>query len=218
MLGGLEAFLARQASEQQRSRFALRGDFYHLPDYRGKKMTAVGIEFLSFKARIFYSMIGDTLYIANRAPILRQIADVAAENKPAAEFPGHVRIAFGCANWKELSPHLELRWAEMSRKACFRNFVPLGVLFQAKDEGVPMDEFSWRSDGRIYACPDGGAYAFDGGDVVCSVHGSLAAPRQDVALPAENALAKMLRELHAIRLSLQFTAEGLLTRLDVERP
>jgi len=217
-LAGLEAFLAQKSVEERPGRFSLRCDFYQLPDYRGHRFAAVGMEFITFKARLFYCIVGNFLYVANREHILRQLVDLAAGQERHPVLPGNVYFSFHCGNWKQLLEHLELRWEEKSRKACFGNFVPLGVLFQAKDPDASIEEFCWQSHGRIYTCPDRGKYDFVKGEVLCSVHGAVNAPRQTPAPPPENRFARLLKELNAIELSLRFTPEGLMTYLQLRRP
>lgn len=216
-LSGLETFLAERAAEPRAGRFSLQCDYYKLPEYRGHRIAVVGVEFLALKARFFYSLVDGYLYVANRGNILRRIVDVAAgERKQPADF-GHLAFSFHCDQWKRILPHLELRWEEKSRQTCFSNFGFLNVLFQAREPHQDINDFSWNADGRVYSCPDGGKYEFQNGEVVCSRHGDIGAPLQDTAPPAGNRFAMLLKNLRFITVTLRFTPEGLMTRLEVER-
>ena len=72
----------------------------------------------------------------------------------------------------------------------------------------------------MYAfCPDGGEYVLapDGRGMVCTRHGSLAKPRQELAPIGTSALGKLLKDFRGMTASLVFLDDGLHATVEIDR-
>jgi hypothetical protein len=218
----------------------LRQDFYKLPLAGDRVARAYGIQFASIKLRAFWARIGDTLYVASKPFILEDLAALqsAQAGPPEANAddgprPSHALARIRARNWNQTLPDFRLGWAENNREACLNNLglmSSVGRAFAAgagaaspAESGEKLGEQVHRYADMLYAvhhfCPDDGRYLLssDGKEVVCSVHGSARAPRQEPAPNENSAQGKLLRDFAGLTATLTFLGDGLHAVVVIDR-
>ncbi len=138
-------------------------------------------------------------------------------------------------NWNKTLPDYRLGWCENRRQACLGNLAPLahvGRAFaaaiderdayaeaEAERRGTEVCRLADRLHAAHFFCPDGGRYLLsrDGRSMTCSLHGSLAEPRQH-DLPADQAdLKTHLSDFAGMTVTLTFLEDGLRGVLTIDR-
>ena len=147
---------------------------------------------------------------------------------------GHAMVRVRPQNWNEVLPDYRLSWAENDREACLNNLGALSSVSRAltaraagDSTTVPTAEeleqlVSQHADkfyGEHLFCPEGGRYTVsgDGRSVTCSIHGSVADPRQPSAPTDASAPGKLLRELAGATATLNFMQDGLRAVVVIDR-
>lgn len=176
----------------------LQGEFYHLATPAGPPTRSLGVRAGAVRYRVFWTRIGDGLYIANQPSILDELRTAARERSPLAGSDrgpvAHAMLKLRPAHAVLALPGMRLGWEEANREACQRNLGMLSAAARAFSFTPPVTRIALDQEtqqrlvmqyaGELYgcdfACPDGGHYllADDGRSFSCSVHGSSSQPRQ----------------------------------------
>jgi len=217
-------------------------DFYKFP-LNGEQMArAYGIRFGPIKFRVFWSRIGDNLYISSKPFILEDLiaaeaaragsGDVMAEDRPQRS---HALLRIRPQNWNQVLADFRLGWAENNREACLNNLGLLssvgrafmrqsnGAAGSTAGSGEELGAQVQRQADRLYAshffCPDDGHYLLmpDGKTISCSVHGSATSPRQPAAPVESSALGKLLGDFSDLTTTLTFLDDGLRAVVVIDR-
>jgi hypothetical protein len=174
--------------------------------------------------RFFWERIDDRLYIASKANILDDLH--ATPPAPATTEPtGHAMARVRPENFDAVLPEFQMSWAENNRRACLDNLGPLAdaaraLQAESNSPSVPMEKIFARAaeltPGRMF-CPEGGIYALspDGKDILCSVHGSPAQPRQPVSTTRPT--KELLYGTNGVTATLTFMKDGLHAVMTVNR-
>ncbi|MCS7304800.1 MAG: hypothetical protein NZ602_06810 [Thermoguttaceae bacterium] len=150
----------------------------------------------------------------------------AAPKTPTSDAPvAHGMVRIRPENWNQVLADFQLGWAESGRRACLNNLPMLSSAARALAAlgQTPKPEEVLQMAQRLYGmylyCPDGGRYEplSDRPEVVCSVHGSAAAPRQAAAPAAGSALDALLKEFAGLTAELTFLEDGLHAVLTIRR-
>lgn len=238
-LNELDQLLARQArnAELLGGRFLqLEEDFYHLKQRPGYVVHCFGLKLWAFKWRVFWSRIGNGLYVASKLFVLDDIAALEAERKGGsaaakeAEPKAHAMVRLRPQNWNQVLQSYRLGWAENSRTACLNNLGPLANVGRAYSTGngdepqavKPRPEVVREADklyGVQFFCPENGEYMLtpDGKTCACSVHGTVLAPTQMLAPGEKSATGKLLRTFGGLTATLTFLEDGLHAVVTIER-
>jgi hypothetical protein len=201
------ARLARQEGDVGLLGLRFGQGFYKTRMKQGPVMRSYAFRIGPVRWRLHWARVGSGLYVASKPFILDDLAEAHAardkEEKRDAdpEATAHAVVRLRPHNWERVLPGYRLAWAENNRAACLRNLGPLAnagraaIARPAAKEGKPP---AARADGeqlgrmalqladRLHAvrffCPEGGRYSLSAGGKTCScsVHGSAAAPTQDL--------------------------------------
>ncbi|HEV3261948.1 MAG TPA: DUF1559 domain-containing protein, partial [Gemmataceae bacterium] len=217
-------------------------DFYKFPSKQDKNKVfrSYGLRLGPAKLRLFWARIGGGLYIASKPFILEDLlaaeadrATAPAHDKSKDTGPrAHAMVRIRPQHWDKVLPDFRLGWAENNREACLNNIGPLSSVARAytgtagKINEVDVGQVSARI--LQYAdflhtvhffCPDGGSYVLapDRKSMVCSVHGSILAPRQADAPADKSALGRLLDTFTGMTASLTFLADGLHAVVTIDR-
>jgi hypothetical protein len=241
-LDRLDRHLAVMARQRERGFLSLNFDFYTLrskADAR-QRYRCYSLRFGPVKWRLFWARLGSGLYIASQPFILDDLAkaETARAKAPAPAGPAdhgpvaHAMVRVRPQRWKEVLPAFRLGWAETNREACLNNLSPLTSVARAFTGGLgridDVERGQLSAHARHYAerlytehffCPEGGEYILtpDGKAVVCSVHGSLAAPRQAEQPAGKSNLGQLLDRFAGMTVALTFLKDGLHAVVTVER-
>lgn len=191
---------------------------YALEPCRGHDVQVATLNLWVLRFRLYAAVVGERLVIASRRDIVTELLDAAATDSPrSAAEQGSAQMTLYRGAFRQLEETAGVALQEDLRRSCLHNLPLLGIMGQllaVQPEDAGKETFHLR--GYVPTCPAGGRY-LNGVDGLpeCSVHGSLAHPRQppDSAAPAA-ALAKSLERLSA---TLRFTPEGLMTTVEIRR-
>lgn len=234
-------------NERRRRWLSLEFDFYKYQLSTGQPARAFGLRLDPARLRFFWARVGNGLYVASQPYILEDLAAMqsgasqgeapgAAQSQSAdADAKGHALVRVRARNWNEVLPDYNLAWAENEREACLNNLAALsdaarafnsrapGLAVEQGLSGAALDravlELADRLHGTRHFCPEGGVYevAPDGLTVSCSVHGTLAAPRQATAPSEHSPAGRTMRALSDLTATLTFMEDGLHAVLVVKR-
>jgi len=233
-LARLDDFLVRlshDASSSSTMFWGVKQETYRFsgPQTGQTPVRAYGFSFGPVTWRFYWTRIDNGLYVASKPAIVTQLrqAHAAKSDSPAVEpyasSHGMVRVRPG--NWKQVKSHFAMGWAESERRACLNNLGPLTDVMRAL-AGDDAQNIQWpqvearlrETLGKQAYCPCGGIYAFHSQDktAFCSVHGSLAAPRQPVSM-ASSSLMGLAATLRDVQLQLNFLEDGLHAVVNIVR-
>lgn len=224
----LDLSLAMLARRPQRDGwFRLDHDFYQFPaEKAGQRFRCYSVAFGPVKWRMFFTRLGDGLYIASKPFILEDLA-AAAEGKPAEDGPiAHAMVRARPANWNQVLPQFRLSWEERSREACLNNLGPLSSVARAVSASgngtAKPEEICCQADALHavhFFCPDGGRYEVlgDGKQTACSIHGAAHAPRQLAAPTSGSPMGRLMRDFGGLTAQLTFLEDGLHAVVTVQR-
>ncbi len=224
----LDSALATLARQRERGGwFNVDFDFYRVPlETNDDRVRCYSVAFGPVKWRMFFARIDDALYVARKRFILDDLAAAAKEEKTDAGPAAHAMVRVRPEHWDKVLPAFRLGWAETSREACLHNLGPLSSVARAMaaSTGGKVDARQvHREADRLHAvhffCPDGGRYerSPDGKQMICSVHGTAAAPRQRPAPAPNSPMGRLMQEFSGLRAQLIFLDDGLHTVVTVER-
>jgi hypothetical protein len=238
-LDALNDVLTTQVSNRTPGFFRLTVDFYQCRGAQNKEIPfrTCSIGFGPIKWRLFWARIGNGLYVASQPFILEDLAGgrtTTPSPTPNRDFGpvAHAMVRIRPENWQRVLSAFQLGWAENNREACINNLGSLSNVARALTVGVEnMDERDsaaqaercrHRADelyDRHAFCPDGGEYVLapDGRGMVCTRHGSLAKPRQELAPIGTSALGKLLKDFRGMTASLVFLDDGLHATVEIDR-
>jgi hypothetical protein len=235
-IDGLDDLVAARAREPERSFLPVEFDFYkYQPDIdKSRTIRVFAVRVGPVKWRIFWARIGAGLYIASKPFILDDLISREAVSKSLAEGDesprGHGMVRMRAAHWDKVLPEFRLGWAENNRAACVANLASLSAVARSLSASQPAAGDASRASKRIreraermhtvqFFCPDGGRYelAPDGQSIVCSVHGSAAAPRQRSVPEESSPLSKLMSTFADLTATLTFRDDGLHAVIVVER-
>jgi hypothetical protein len=222
--------------------FGTEQDFYKLPLGQNQTARVYGLKFGPVKLRAFWARIGGGLYIASKPFILEDLAALESARAASPEVeaadepqPAHAFARIRARNWDQTLPDFRLGWAENNREACLNNLGLLSSVGRAftaragndaaasKLSGEAMGGQIHRYTDKLYAvhhfCPDDGRYVLspDGKEVVCSVHGSARAPRQQQGPNEDSIQGKLLRDFAGMTATLTFLKDGLHAVVVIDR-
>ena len=195
-------------------------DAYRLPDYKQHKIYVLSARLHAVALRMHIALVGERLVLATKPELLREVID-ASENGPADDHPqAHMLVRLNQRALNRLRDDVQLHWAEKSRLACHRNIISIYNLHQLYD--APIDEISKLSEAKYgirHFCPDDGHYEFDpdSSQVVCSVHGSREASRQNATLNPNSSFATFIESIHQVTAAFRFEEQALIATVDIER-
>jgi hypothetical protein len=232
-LDDLDKFLATVARQKERGGFLdLDYDYYRVPaEGKSPALRCFNVQLGPVKWRVFFARIDKGLYIASKKFILDDLAEAAkivkddGQQKRNLGPAAHAMVRVRPENWKAALPDFQLGWAEGSREACLNNLGPLSSVARAvssQNAKVTPEEVLREADalhGVHFYCPDGGKYEFspNGKQIVCSLHGDAATPRQLLAPAANSPLDKILKDFHGLTAELTFLEDGLHAVITIER-
>jgi hypothetical protein len=227
--------------------FNTHQDFYKMALGENQTARVYGLQFGPIKLRVFWARIGNSVYIASKPFILEDLAalesaraESARAESPQAKAadepqPAHAIARIRAQNWNQTLPDFRLGWAENNREACLNNLGLLssvGRAFTAEagsnatalgQSGEELGQQVHRYTDKLYAvhhfCPEDGRYVLsrDGKEIVCSVHGSARAPRQQFAPKEDSAQGKLLRDFAGLTTTLTFLKDGLYAVVVIDR-
>ncbi len=213
--------LARESSRPDVLPSAPRFSVYDLEPQGGAGVQVVVMDALACRVRLYTSLTKDSWIVANQEAFLREAIDRSGVGTSAQPAEAHARLAILPQAWRLARPPLVLAYEEGAREACHRNLGVAGHVLRALGKPVEAEArpaLERRVFGRVGICPDGGEYqAAPDGLALCTVHGSLLAPRQPREPLPKSALGGLLKRLVAIRARLRFTDDGLHTVVEIER-
>ena len=184
------------------------------------------VAFGPVKWRMFFARIDDALYVASKRFILDDLAAATKEDRADGGPAAHAMVRVRPEHWNEVLPAFRLGWAETSREACLNNLGPLSSVARAltaSTGGKVGARRIHREADRLHAvhffCPDRGRYARspDGKQMVCSVHGSAAEPRQRPAPAPSSPMGRLMQEFSGLTAQLIFLEDGLHAVVTVDR-
>jgi hypothetical protein len=212
-------------------------DFYHLQNRPGLKVRAFGIRYGPLRYRIFWTRIGDGLYLTNQPYVLDDLHAAHARWLKTGSSPpgpaGHALMRIRPEHWNKALEGYKLGWAENNREACQRNQSMLSAAARAFSASPPVSmlarddkdrerlifDYAKKMYGVDFACPDGGEYVLeaDGKTCRCTVHGTLDQPIQANA-PAKNSpVGHLMRDFKDLHATLTILPEGLRAVVVMER-
>jgi len=232
-LDEIDASLAALARKAERDGwFDVDFDFYRVPlDTKDDRVRCYSMSLGPVKWRMFFGRIDDGLYIASKRFILDDLA-VAAEQRNAVEGPvdkgptAHAMVRVRPQNWDQVLPGFRLGWAESSRHACLNNLGPLSSVARtmaAESDGPVDSRRVHREADQLHAvhffCPDGGRYEVspDGRQVICSVHGTAAEPKQLPTPAPGSPMGRLMKDFSGLTAQLIFLEDGLHAVVTVDR-
>jgi hypothetical protein len=242
-LNWLDTALARATRNERRGGwFSFEYDFYKYKLATGQPARALGVRFDPARVNFYAARIGGGLYIATKPFILEELAALHAQGQAAnaptpvnEDLTGHALARVRAANWNDVLPDYNLAWAENEREACLNNLGPLADAARALTSVTPNTEaaqvpvgealdratvaLAERLAGARFVCPEGGTYhvSADGREVACSVHGTVADPRQPAAPSEQSPAGRTMRRLSDLTATLTFMDDGLHAVLVVKR-
>lgn len=229
-LAHLDDVLAREAPTWRDHLFGthVQAEFYHLGG-KASAVRALGLRVGPARYRVFWARIGGGLYVANQPVILDDLRAAAAaeRGKAGASDRGpsaHAMLRLRPGQWSLALPGMRLGWEESNRAACQRNLAMLSAAARAFSFTQPVAgaaadhearrrlvlKYAARMYGRDCTCPDGGHHELsaDGKSFTCSVHGSLAAPRQPDRPEPSGVAATLMGSLSDATATLTATPDG----------
>jgi hypothetical protein len=186
---------------------------YQLVQGGARTVETVSVQVLGFRFRVYYAVVGDRFVVATD----RGLLEAAGATALADVGRGNLRIEIAPERWQALAPSLALAYAEDARAACVGNFGWVEALATSfKKAPNELDAESLALFGAIFECPEGGRYALDtDGRALCTVHGSKLAPRQGPRPQPGSPAAFVLERVHRAAARLGFTAEGIITSVEI---
>ena len=120
------------AAEHSRREVEVTG--YRLSEPGGADRVGVlSISIFGVNLRVYYSVIGDQLYLATRRWLVDEMlarGSALPKDRPESE-PGHLRLRIEHAKLKTALTAVQAGWGESMRDACFRNLSDLGLVAEA---------------------------------------------------------------------------------------
>jgi len=212
----LEALVTYELRNEREMGLPLRFAAYALQGTRPGHRVAL-FEWGPFRLRLHYGLQDGFFTVAGGRKLLED--RLARQVAPAADVPdvrGHLLLALNLDAARALGPEMDLTWEEGARAACLANVGPLEAL--AEVPGDP-DALGLDLEGVRRFCPDGGRYERDPatGALRCPVHGTPDAPRQPAAPVGGSPFGELRRRFRGVAAGLEFTEEGLHTRVVIRR-
>jgi hypothetical protein len=214
-------------------------DYYKLTVTGDMKVRAFGVRYGPVRFRLFWSRIGNGLYLTNQPSVLEDLrlaataqAKAVAAAQPIDQGPsGHALVRLRPLHWNQALAGFRLGWAENNREACLHNLGPLSSAARAFTAAELLPEtrsLSWDDRWRRHAeamygsqffCPEGGRYLLSQGGkaVTCSLHGSALDPRQADAPAKNSALDRLMRDFADMTATLTFLEDGLRAVVVIDR-
>lgn len=183
----------------------------------GPTIYTLDLELIVLRLHFFFAVHDGFLLVANRRDVLIDLL-----RPGVAKTAGTANLVFRLVpeRFVEVAEACRLLWQERIRSACLNNLGSLWALYHLRgllpaqwvDQGLDVN-------GYAAVCPIQGVYGLDPvtGEVRCSVHGSAARPRQPLPYDPSLPLHAFFSSLKEIESSLQFTPEGVMTRLRLRR-
>jgi len=224
----VDVLFATLARQQRGNGFLdFTADYYRVPlGETGHTARSFCLQLGPVRWRMFFARLGRGLYVASKREVLEDLAAIA-DQKPDDTGPvAHAMVRVRPENWDLILPAFQLGWAEKSREACLDNLAPLTAVARAAaaaSDKPPAGADVLRQADRLHAvhffCPDGGRYelAPDGRQVVCSIHGSAADPRQPAAPTARSPIGRLMRQFAGATAELVFLEDGLHAVVTIRR-
>jgi hypothetical protein len=192
---------------------------YALEPYRGRAIHVASLNLWVLRFRLYATVAGDRLVIASRRDIVTELLDAAdgGTPKPAPD-TGSAQLVLYRSAFRQLEETARIGFQEELRHSCHDNLPLVGILSHllgvAPEQAGPV---ALAQRGYLPTCPAGGQYRSDpDGGVECSLHGSLAHPRQPGSF-ADSAAMALMNSLEHISVRLRFTPEGLMTTVEIRR-
>ncbi|NLI79088.1 MAG: hypothetical protein GX442_21925 [Candidatus Riflebacteria bacterium] len=183
----------------------------------GPTIYTLDLELIVLRLHFFFAVHDGFLLVANRRDVLIDLL-----RPGVAKTAGTANLVFRLVpeRFVEVAEACRLLWQERIRSACLNNLGSLWALYHLRgllpaqwaDQGLAVN-------GYAAVCPIQGVYGLDpvAGEVRCSVHGTAARPRQPLPYDPSLPLHAFFSSLKEIESSLQFTPEGVMTRLRLRR-
>ncbi|MBF0501037.1 MAG: hypothetical protein HQM09_12940 [Candidatus Riflebacteria bacterium] len=171
---------------------------------------------LILRLRIFFTIKEGCIIIASQRQILQ---DLLASDAPRLKTETNLEVRVNYRSFKEVADATRIRWQEQVRDSCLNNIGSLYAL--SRFRGLSPTTWAQKSlliNGYIPICPVGGVYTLnEAADAVqCSIHGDPLHPRQPFMPDPKAPLNKFFDGMQGLSASLQFTPEGIMTRVDLE--
>jgi|GEM_PF-1081798 len=185
----------------------------------GKEIPIFTLDLLLVLVRFhfFFAIHDGFLLASNRRDIL---LDLLGSGVGKFEAEANLLLRVVPERFKEVADTSRLLWQERIRKACLNNLGSLSALYHYRGI-LPADwaEKALPIIGYAPFCPLNGFYEIDPvfGEVRCSLHGSLDEPRQPLEYDSKQPLQAFFSSLKEVESSLQFTPEGVMTRVILRR-
>src|SRR5262249_27784655 len=130
------------ARQRERMGFlSVHQDFYHFAPAGGQNLRAYTVQFGPLRWRLFWSRIGNGLYVASKPFILEDLLALEADRGPTSHAAGdrgragHGLVRLRPRNWNQVLADYRLGWAENHRQACLHNHGPLASVARALAAG-----------------------------------------------------------------------------------
>lgn len=207
-------------------------DFHHLETAKGHATRAYGLKLGPIRFRMYLARIGDGLFLTNQADVIDDLHAALdrqrKEKSPDLGPDAHAMFRIRPKNWNAALPGFKLAWAEGNREACCKNMQALSHVARAhgqllkgtqQEQAQALIDITRKAHGVDCLCPDGGAYLIDpdGSTIRCTVHGSVAAPRQKETPAPESPIATLMRQFQDLQASFTVLPEGLRAVVVIER-
>lgn len=188
-----------------------------LPDYKGHKIETLVLDLFVLKMRLYFTVYKNYLIIANQRNILTGIID---DSGKIAKAKTNLMVRISPEAFDKMSEAAGIGWQERMRKACINNLSSIYVL--NKFRGISFDKINEASllvNGYFPYCPSDGKYEYskERDTIYCTIHGDIESPKQPFKLDKEIPLNRFILGLQHIESSLEFTSEGIMTSVKIER-
>ena len=173
---------------------------------------------------LYYATIEGGFYVSTQAAALRRLIDrIEATSQPSgsdAARRANVMIYANPAAAERVRPAVSYLLEQRTRQVSLQNLAQVWLLGRCgllTDRDLTAASSSFL--GYQLVCPNGGDYSFDPSamQAASSVYGSMREPKRLDALPDGSPMRTLVDSLRTLTASLQFTDDGLSTRVELER-
>lgn len=197
---------------------------YQLNPYRDVPIHTAKLSLFVADFRFAWAVVGKQLIISTQLPVLTSLIDTL-KDKPdtaflAQENPTNLLLSLRPSQFQHIRPTMAAHWQEKMRSTCLLNLSGVRLL----NEQFPVTNPDFNQQflkrmGYIPFCPAGGSYRIEptSGVAECTVHGTHTHPRQPIEATGKEPFIQFVESLKTIGASLEFTPEGIRTRIVLDR-
>ncbi|MBI4749222.1 MAG: hypothetical protein HY774_12085 [Acidobacteria bacterium] len=215
---------------QAEQRFRMQGERwltlerYELNSYRDIPIHTAKLSLFVADFRFAWAIVGKHLIVSTQLPVLTSLID-ALKDKPdtallAHDTPSNLLFSMRPSQFRQIRPTVAAHWQEKMRGTCLQNLSGIRLL----NEQFPITNPDFHQQflkrmGYIPFCPAGGSYQIEptSGVAECTVHGTHSHPKQPIEATGKEPFIQFVESLKGVQASLEFTPEGIHTRITLDR-